>query len=96
MTGALDGDLGVAALAERAHVSPRHLARLFAAEVGMTPAAYVTALRIEHARVLLETTDLQLDQVAARCGFGTVETLRRSFARRLRVSPSDYRERFAA
>jgi transcriptional regulator GlxA family with amidase domain len=62
----------------------------------MTPAAYVEALRVERARTLLETTELLLDEVAHRCGFGTVETMRRAFLRRLRVSPSDYRSRFAA
>ncbi len=91
----LDGDLSVGALAERSFMSPRNFARVFAKEVGMTPAAYVEALRLERARVLLETTDLLLEEIAARCGFGTVETLRRTFGRRLHVSPSDYRDRFA-
>jgi transcriptional regulator GlxA family with amidase domain len=91
----LDADLSVAGLAERAVMSPRNFARVFAREVGSTPGAYVESLRIERARVLLETTALQLDAIARRCGFGTVETLRRSFARRLHVSPSDYRARFS-
>jgi transcriptional regulator GlxA family with amidase domain len=72
-----------------------YFARVFSREVGLTPAAYVEALRLERARVLLETTNLIVDEVARRCGFGTVETLRRTFARRLHVSPSDYRDRFA-
>jgi transcriptional regulator GlxA family with amidase domain len=63
--------------------------------VGMTPAAYVEAVRLERARALLETTELQLEDIARRCGFGTVETLRRTFGRRLGVNPSDYRSRFA-
>jgi transcriptional regulator GlxA family with amidase domain len=54
----------------------------------------VESLRLERARLLLETTELQLDELAHRCGFGTVETLRRTFARRLNASPSDYRARF--
>ena len=49
----------------------------------------------ERARMLLETSDLRLEQVARSCGFGTVETLRRVFGRRLGVSPNDYRVRFA-
>jgi transcriptional regulator GlxA family with amidase domain len=92
----LDEDLSVASLAERAYMSQRNFARVFAAEVGVTPAAYVEALRLERARALLETTDLQLEEVAHRCGFGTVETLRRTFGRRLHVGPSEYRARFAA
>ena len=91
----LDEDLSVAALAARAYMSPRNFARVFAREVGTTPAAYVESLRLERARMLLETTDLQLEEIAARCGFGTVETLRRAFGRRLHVSPSGYRDRFS-
>jgi len=89
-------DLCVPALADRAFMSPRNFARVFAREVAMTPAAYVESLRLERARTLLETTDLQLDEIAQQCGFGTVETLRRVFGRRLHVSPSEYRSRFAA
>jgi transcriptional regulator GlxA family with amidase domain len=92
----LDQDLSVTALAVRSFMSPRNFARVFGREVGLTPAAYVESVRIERARVLLETTALALEEVAARCGFGTPETLRRSFARRLRVSPSEYRSRFTA
>ncbi|HEY2770587.1 MAG TPA: GlxA family transcriptional regulator [Solirubrobacteraceae bacterium] len=94
ITDHLDADLSVTALAERAFMSPRNFARVFTREVGVTPAAYVARLRLERARTLLETTPMQLDQVARDCGYGTVETLRRSFGRALHVSPSDYRERF--
>ncbi len=90
----LEEDLSVATLANRAAMSPRNFARVFAAEVGTTPAAYVEALRLERARLLLEDTDEQVDLIAARCGFGTVETLRRVFARNLGVSPVVYRQRF--
>jgi transcriptional regulator GlxA family with amidase domain len=91
----LDADLSVTALAERAFMSPRNFARVFSREVGVTPAAYVESLRVERARTLLETTNLQVEEVARSCGFGTVETLRRAFGRHVRVSPSDYRDRFA-
>ncbi len=90
----LTADLTVPALAERAFMSERNFSRVFAREVGSTPAAYVESLRLERARLLLETTELQLEEIAGRCGFGTVETLRRTFARRLSASPSDYRARF--
>jgi transcriptional regulator GlxA family with amidase domain len=76
-------------------MSPRNFARVFASDVGVTPAAYVEAVRVERTRALLETTDLQLEEIAQHCGFGTVETLRRAFGRKLRVSPSEYRRRFA-
>jgi transcriptional regulator GlxA family with amidase domain len=89
-------DLSVPALAARAYMSERNFARAFRAETGMTPAAYVEAARVERARRELETTDLPVQAVAARCGFGTVETMRRAFARRLGVNPAAYRDRFAA
>jgi transcriptional regulator GlxA family with amidase domain len=89
-------DLSVPTLAARAYMSERNFARAFRAETGMTPAAYVEAARVERARRELETTDLPVQAVAARCGFGTVETMRRAFGRRLGVNPAAYRERFAA
>jgi len=92
----LDADLAVAALAARAHMSERHFARAFKDETGLTPAAYVERLRVERARLLLESTPAPVAAVAATCGFGTVETMRRAFARRVGVSPGAYRERFAA
>jgi transcriptional regulator GlxA family with amidase domain len=96
MADHLDADLSVAALAARASMSARHFARAFKAETGMTPAAYVEALRVERARLALEGGAVPIDAVARRCGFRTVETLRRAFARRLGVSPGAYRDRFAA
>jgi transcriptional regulator GlxA family with amidase domain len=94
MVDHIDEDLSVPALAVRAYMSPRNFARAFKREVGMTPAAYVETLRVERARTLLETGDEGVEQVALRCGFGTVETMRRVFRRRLGVSPGDYRDRF--
>jgi transcriptional regulator GlxA family with amidase domain len=91
-----DADLSVSALAARAAMSPRHFARLFSRETGVTPAVYVERVRVEVARRLLEETGLGLDAVAAACGFGSVETLRRSFQRTLGVAPRDYRARFRA
>jgi transcriptional regulator GlxA family with amidase domain len=90
----LDADLRVEALAERALMSPRNFARAFRKETGMTPASYVETLRLERARQLLEGPPEPIDRIASRCGFGTPETMRRAFARRLGVSPGEYRQRF--
>ncbi len=75
-------------------MSERNFARAFRRETGMTPAAYVEAARVERARIALESSDLPVEALARRFGFGTVETLRRAFRRRLGVSPAAYRSRF--
>ena len=90
----LDADLRVESLAERASMSPRNFARFFRRETGMTPAAYVEVLRVERARQLLEEASDPVELVAAQCGFGTPETMRRAFARRVGSSPAEYRSRF--
>jgi transcriptional regulator GlxA family with amidase domain len=90
----LDSDLRVEALAERAAMSPRNFARFFRRETGMTPAAYVEELRVEHARQLLEESADPVEIVSARCGFGTPETMRRAFSRRVGAPPAAYRARF--
>ncbi len=92
----LDQDLSVSKLAGRVNMSPRNFARRFGHELGLTPAAYVVQARLEAARHRLETTTQPVTRIAALCGFGTAETMRRAFAQKLGVSPSEYRERFSA
>ena len=87
-------DLGLAALAEVAGVSPRHLSRLFHADVGMGPAAYVELTRIDIARDLLEGSPSSVKTIAYAAGFGSTATLRRAFLRRIGVTPVEYRLRF--
>jgi transcriptional regulator GlxA family with amidase domain len=84
-------DLAVPALADRCAMSPRHFARVFAAETGVTPARFVERMRVMAARELLEDSKLGLKTIAERCGFGGMDSLRRAFVRVLAVSPSRYR-----
>ena len=91
-----DADLSVAALARHVGMSERNFARCFRDEVGMTPARFVEQARVETARRLPEETDAGVEAVARRAGFGTAETMRRTFLRIVRISPNDYRRRFAA
>jgi transcriptional regulator GlxA family with amidase domain len=77
-------------------MSERHFARCFTDEVGVTPARFVERVRVETARRLLEDTDEGVEAIAQRAGFGTAETMRRTFLRALRSSPTEYRTRFRA
>jgi transcriptional regulator GlxA family with amidase domain len=92
----LDDDLSLPVLARRAALSERHFSRVFRAETGMTVAAYVEAARIEAAQRLLQSTRDGLDRIARTCGFGTVETMHRTFNRTVRVTPGEYRRHFSS
>jgi transcriptional regulator GlxA family with amidase domain len=91
----IDRDLSVPVLAQRAGSSTRHFARVFREQFGITPAAYVEAVRVESAKRLLETTTRGIDDIARVCGFGRVETMHRTFKRTVRVTPGEYRRHFS-
>jgi transcriptional regulator GlxA family with amidase domain len=91
-----EADCSVPALAQRVAMSPRNFARVFLRQIGLTPAQFVEKVRVEAARRRLEDSTDGVDAIAARCGFGTAETMRRTFLRHVRVAPSDYRTRFRA
>jgi len=90
----LDEPLDVAALARHAGVSPRTFARRFRAETGTTPLQWLLAQRVLEARRLLEATDLPVDAVAWRVGFGTAASLRDHFRRATATTPTAYRRSF--
>ncbi|MFF5149032.1 GlxA family transcriptional regulator [Kitasatospora aureofaciens] len=90
----LSDRLTVPDLAAHAHVSERQLVRIFKAELGTTPSAYVESARVELARHRLESGDDTLERIATACGFGTTDTMVRAFRRRLDTTPTDYRRRF--
>jgi transcriptional regulator GlxA family with amidase domain len=79
--------LTVQQLAARALMSPRTFARRFAAATGTTPHRWLLDQRLQHAEHLLETTDLGIDEITRRSGFGSPDTLRHHFTQRRRVSP---------
>ncbi|UYM05874.1 GlxA family transcriptional regulator [Solicola gregarius] len=87
-----DADLSIETLAERASVSARQLTRLFREHAGETPGGAVRRMRLEIAARLMATTDLQLAQIAHRCGFGSTETLRQAFVAKFGVSPRTFRQ----
>jgi transcriptional regulator GlxA family with amidase domain len=87
-------DLGTDALARRAAMSVRNFTRCFRQQVGVSPAQYVEAARLEAARRRLVESQDGLERVASHCGFSSAEVLRRAFVRKLEVTPSEYRVRF--
>ncbi|OBF53105.1 transcriptional regulator [Mycobacterium sp. 852002-53434_SCH5985345] len=89
------GEHSIDELARRAAMSPRHFTRVFTAEVGEAPGQYVERVRTEAARRQLEETDDTVVAIATRCGFGTAETMRRNFLRRVGIPPDQYRKAFA-
>ncbi|MFD4563103.1 GlxA family transcriptional regulator [Streptomyces sp. NPDC058475] len=91
-----DDDLSVESLAARARLSPRHFARAFQAETGMTPGRFVERVRLEHARRLLEDTADGIEEISRASGYGTPEAMRRVFVKTLGSAPAEYRRRFRA
>lgn len=87
-------DLSLPTLASQAGMSERSFSRHYAELTGLTPARAVERLRVQGARHLLTDTRLPIKRISRRCGFGSEETMRRSFLRLLSVTPQDYRARF--
>jgi transcriptional regulator GlxA family with amidase domain len=90
----LDHEHTVNELAARLHMSPRTFARRFRSETGATPAAWLNSQRVLRAQELLETTDLNIDEIAREAGFGHSVLLRHHFAKVLDTSPQAYRRSF--
>jgi len=88
-------DLCVESLAARVAMSPRHFARVFRAESGQSPGRFVECVRVEAARRRLEESNASVEEISARVGLGSGETMRRAFLRQLGVGPAAYRERFS-
>lgn len=91
----LAADLSVTAMARQAGMSERSFSRTFRKDTGQTPAEFVLDARLQAARRRLAETDLALKTIASDCGFGSVQVMRRAFARRFGVSVADYRDKFS-
>ena len=90
----LSAALSLPALAAAAGMSERSLSRHYRAATGLTPARAVERLRVEAARRLLAETAQPVKRIARTCGFGSEETMRRSFLRHVAATPQAYRARF--
>lgn len=95
---AIGKDLGTTlsdpAFAKRFCISPRHLSRVFAQELGMSPKHYQLGLRIARARSLLVCSTLPVEEIALRCGFGSVQSFRTQWDKAMPLAPSAYRRQF--
>ena len=91
-----NSDLGVTALAQRVHMSPRNFARVYAQTRGRTPAKAIEAIRIDVARRRLEETTDRIETIAEHTGFTGEEQMRSAFVRSLGIPPREYRKRFAS
>src|SRR5271169_1859818 len=96
INGHLADDISLPALANQAGMSERSFSRHYAEATGMTPGHAVERLRVEAARRFLSESRLPVKRISQRCGFGSEETMRRSFLRLLAVTPQDYRARFSS
>ena len=94
INGHLASSLSLSVLAGEAGMSERSFSRRYAEATGQTPARAIERLRVEAARRLLSESRLPVKRIAERCGFGSEETMRRSFSRLLTVTPQEYRARF--
>ena len=92
----LADDISLPILARQAAMSERSFSRRYAEATGLTPGRAVERLRVEAARRLLSESSLPIKRVSQRCGFGSEETMRRSFLRLLNATPQDYRSRFSS
>ncbi len=92
----LEESLSVERLAAQAHMSPRTFARRFRDETGTTPLQWLTTQRLHLAEEMLENSNLAVEQIAARVGFGNAATLRHHFAAARGTTPQRYRKTFSS
>ncbi|WP_428487631.1 GlxA family transcriptional regulator [Rhodopila sp.] len=92
----LADDISLPVLAGQAGMSERSFNRHYVAATGLTPGRAVERLRVEAARRLLSESRLPVKRISQRCGFGSEETMRRSFLRLLAATPQAYRARFSS
>ncbi|EMH4163739.1 GlxA family transcriptional regulator [Pluralibacter gergoviae] len=89
-------NISIPGLAELFAMSERNFMRTLKKQTGQSPSQFMENVRLELARQFLETSRHGLKQIAFEAGFGSQEQMRRTFKKRLGVSPSDYRHRFSS
>lgn len=92
----LTSDLSISILAAKVGMSERTFARTYKNTTGQNPGKAVGIIKLEVACRILERENSPIKEIAAQCGFGTEEKMRRAFHSHRGITPSDYRERFGA
>jgi transcriptional regulator GlxA family with amidase domain len=90
----LKADLSVEVLAERIGMSPRHFSRVCLREMRMNPGQFVDRLRVEAAQQMIDSSSMGLKEIADACGFGSADSMRRTFQRVIGITAREYTERF--
>lgn len=90
----LDQPLTLEQMAAKASISTRTLSRRFREQLGVTPLQWLLHARVRRAQCILESTDMSVEQVAQRSGFGSPTSLREHFRRVVGTSPLAYRNTF--
>jgi transcriptional regulator GlxA family with amidase domain len=90
----LKADLSVEALADRIGMSPRHFSRVCLREMKMNPGQFVDRLRVEAAQQMIDSSSMGLKEIADACGFGSADSMRRTFQRVIGITAGEYTERF--
>ncbi|MDR2321012.1 MAG: GlxA family transcriptional regulator [Microbacterium sp.] len=92
LSDSFDQQHPLSALASAVNLAPRTLTNHFVKTIGMTPLQYQQSLRIGHARTLLATTELSIEDISLACGYADPRHFRRAFTQAQGVPPRDYRE----
>lgn len=90
----LGQSISIEYMAEFVNMSIRNFSRVFLKESGMTPGRFLEKMRLDQAKNMLEYTDMSIDMIAEKCGFGSSVSLRRLFLKNLSMSPAQYRRAF--
>ena len=91
MQGAIERNLDLGALCARIQLSREHFVRVFTERMGMPPMRYYTRLKIEAARAMLSSTNLHVQEIADKLGYGNQFGFARAFKRVCGMSPTEYR-----
>src|SRR6202045_1612043 len=90
----LKENLSVERLADRIGMSARHFSRVCQRETNMHPGQFVDRMRVEAAQQMIDSSSMGLKEIADACGFGSADSMRRTFLRVIGITAGEYTQRF--